>query len=498
MSAQALTPYPTNRATLGAVLLCVGCFSPANRQWGVGSQADDTGDTENDRGPSAATIAITPPSPTDEDTLTCTILNEAVDPDGDPVSYRYSWSLDGADAGLASATVSSSLTSGGQAWMCEVTPTDGTLDGPPATASVTIAVSDADGDGYTTAQGDCDDTDPAANPGEADDCSTTADDNCDGSDNNQDSLNCTVFYADNDGDGYGDAAVGRCRCYAAAGEVGNNTDCDDSNPGLHVCGDYTTTWGGEMILIAAGTFTMGGGLGDPESSYIDHEVTLSRDFWIGETEVTRSEWESWSGGVGWAYSTYACTGTTADCPTNMVSWYDVAQYANALSTAEGLTPCYLTDGTDLAVAYRTDPYSCPGYRLPTEAEWEYAGRAGEDTTYSGSNTAAAVAWTYATAYSLGTYSHEVAMLAPNAWGLHDLSGNVYEWVNDWYDAGSDYYASSPPSDPSGPAGPTPYHGARGGYWGDQADWAEVSARGGRTPSDRTFSIGFRLARSIVP
>ena len=179
-----------------------------------------------------------------------------------------------------------------------------------------------------------------------------------------------------------------------------------------------------MVRIPAGTFTMGGGAGD-------HQVTLTHDFWIGATEVTRGQWESYSANAGWEYSSmpdYPCTTSTtaSDCPADTVSWYDVAKYANALSATEGLTLCHLADGTDLASAYLANPYACPGYRLPTEAEWEYAARAGEDTTYSGSNASTDVAWTYENAYGVGTYAHEAATLAPNAWGLYDMSGNVID------------------------------------------------------------------------
>ena len=270
----------------------------------------------------------------------------------------------------------------------------------------------------------------------------------------------------------------------------------------------TTAWGSRMVHIPAGTFTMGGGAGDPEDDYVDHQVTLTHDFWIGATEITRGQWESDSGNAGWEYtSMYPCTTSTtaSDCPAASVSWYDVAKYANALSTTEGLTPCYLADGTVLAAAWLTDPYSCPGYRLPTEAEWEYAARAGEDTTYSGSNTSTDVAWTTENAYSVGTYAHEVATLAPNAWGLYDMSGNQWEWTNDWYDPAHGGYEDGI-SDVD-PAGPVTGSGEgnegsdrvyRGGGWGLDADRATVSYRY-RADTDYAYSdIGFRLSRSIVP
>ena len=393
---------------------------------------------------------------------------------------------------------------------------------------------DADGDNYGTTvvvdgsslscstgtgasnDDDCDDTSAAISPADAEITADGIDQDCDSVDQ---------CYTDADGDNYGTTVVvdgSSLSCSTGTGAA-VSTDCDDTSAAIspadaEVCADtldndcdglidtadpdcvvadYSTLWGSEMIVIPAGSYSMGSGRGDSSGSYIDHTVTLTHDFWIGQTEITRGQWESWSGGVGWAYSTsYPCTGTTTNCPTNQVSWYDVAQYANALSTAEGLTPCYLTDGTDLAAAYLSDPYSCPGYRLPTEAEWEYAARAGEDTTYSGSNTAADVAWTYETAYSLGTYSHEVAMLAPNAWGLYDMSGNQWEWTNDWYSSSYDGYGTgSAITDPPGPTSGS-FRVFRGGSWFNFADSASVACRSSYGLSYRGSFVAARLSRSI--
>ena len=280
-------------------------------------------------------------------------------------------------------------------------------------------------------------------------------------------------------------------------------DTGDSGTGA----DYVATSGGTMIFISAATFSMGSGMGDPGEDYIDHDVTLTHDFYLGQTEVTRGEWEANPASAGWAYRSvadgYPCTGTLADCPADTLSWYDAAKYVNWLSGEEGLDRCYLADGTDLAAAYLTDPYACTGYRLPTEAEWEYAARAGENTTYAGSNTAADVAWTYENAYSMGTNAHEGCSLSANAWGSCDMSGNVWEWTNDWDDAGHGGYADgSSDVDPAGPATGSAegYEGSsrviRGGGWSHNASYATVATRGSGTPSGAGNSFGFRLARSI--
>jgi formylglycine-generating enzyme required for sulfatase activity len=228
---------------------------------------------------------------------------------------------------------------------------------------------------------------------------------------------------------------------------------------------------------------MGSGAGDPYDYYPDHDVTLTHSFWIGRSEITQEAWEAWTA----ATNPSAFSG--ALLPVDTVSWTSAALYANALSTLEGLTLCYEADGSAMVTAYLADPYGCPGYRLPTEAEWEYAARAGVDTTYAGSNSASDVAWT--SEISSAT-THEACTLAENAWGTCDMSGNVWEWVNDWYGDAS----STSANDPAGPSTGSS-RVVRGGSWINSAGDATVAFRLLAGPEYGNYYLGFRLARSSL-
>ena len=320
-------------------------------------------------------------------------------------------------------------------------------------------------EGYAAVSTDCDDTRPAVNP--------DATELCDGTDND-----CNEAVDDVEGCDTGDTG-------ADTGDTGTDTG---SNPGV----GYTTDWGSEMVAIAPGSFWMGGGLADPDGSYRDHKVTLTRPFWLGRTELTQTEWAKWNGSADAAPSDHAAC---PDCPVEQVSWYDAAMYANALSEAEGLDPCYEADGTDMLGIYSWDPPSCLGYRFPTEAEWEYAARAGEDLEYAGSNNPAEVAWTTETS---GYETHDVCGLAANAWGLCDMSGNVFEWTGDLYGANYGGYGDGQDStDPPGPeVGDADWRVYRGGAFIFDAPASRPTYRDYVSPHNPAEEVGFRLARTV--
>jgi formylglycine-generating enzyme required for sulfatase activity len=244
----------------------------------------------------------------------------------------------------------------------------------------------------------------------------------------------------------------------------------------------------EWVLVKAGTFEMG----SPASEFArgneetQHRVTLTRDFYIQATEVTQGQFQDVMG-----YNPSSSTGCGRDCPVEQVSWHEAAAYCNALSSREGLGQCYGCNGSGRDVTcspsnrYST-PYSCSGYRLPTEAEWEYAARAG--TTGPSYGDLSAVAW-----YSdnSGDTTHRVGQKRANAWGLYDMLGNVWEWCHDW---GGDYPGGSV-TDPSGPdAGSSRV--IRGGSWYSNARNVRAAYRNGNTPGNRNRYFGLRPVRSI--
>ncbi len=240
--------------------------------------------------------------------------------------------------------------------------------------------------------------------------------------------------------------------------------------------DRSTSAGSiEMIRIKAGTFTMGSPFDEPErnDNEYPHLVTLSRDFWLGTTEVTQHQWQSVMGN-----NPAKIKGE--DHPVEMVSWNECARFCNALSQQEGLTPAYRI--SEESITWNRD---ADGYRLPTEAEWEYACRAGTTGPRSGDLDEMAVY-----ALNSGRLTRPVGTRKPNPWGLHDMYGNVWEWCWDQYQAD---YGSSPATDPTGPKGDT-YRIQRGGSWHRNPWDCRSAKRNGDTPVTRRNGLGFRVAR----
>ena len=178
---------------------------------------------------------------------------------------------------------------------------------------------------------------------------------------------------------------------------------------------------------------------------------------------------------------------TDDHPVVCVSWYDAVAYCNWLSMREGLKAAYRVRGNEVEWGLTAD-----GYRLPTEAEWEYGARGGKESKgfkYAGSNSAAEVGWYNANS---GDKMHPVGQKIPNELGIYDMSGNVWEWCWDWY--ASDYYAESPGPNPSGPsAGESRV--LRGGSWNNNANNLRVANRNRNRPTNSNNNRGFRLART---
>ncbi|OGF59329.1 MAG: hypothetical protein A2Y62_13655 [Candidatus Fischerbacteria bacterium RBG_13_37_8] len=290
--------------------------------------------------------------------------------------------------------------------------------------------------------------------------------------------------------------------------------------------EYQNETGIKFVMIPAGKFEMGSPADEPgrDKDETRHQVEISRSFYMSRYEITQGQWESLMGP-----SQSMFKGCGKNCPVERVNWFEAVAYANALSEKEGLEKCYELSGCSgkagtgiNCTSVLLNSLSCKGYRLPTEAEWEYAARAGSKTAiyvgnltikgdcnepkldkiacycgnsgvdYAGTEDCSNWAEEYNAQYKAqrcGT--HPVGQKEGNKWGLHDMLGNVWEWVWDWYGE----YSLSAVTDPLGPKSGS-YRVVRGGSWLNFAKICRSALRHKNDPANCiSHHHGFRLART---
>lgn len=274
--------------------------------------------------------------------------------------------------------------------------------------------------------------------------------------------------------------TGECEGGSSGATLGSTcvaaSDCSSGNCSRGVCAPPG------MVTVFGGTFTMGSaGLDALTDESPEHRVTLSRDFFVGATEVTVGQFEAVLG---------TSSGERPELPVTNVRWIDAVAFCNALSTASRLTQCYQLSGTTGLHEY--DP-NCSGFRLLTEAEYEYVLRAGTNSPYFCGTLPTCLRdhAVYAGAASGGVQPVQGSR-RPNPWGLYDIVGNAAEWVWDQYDPR--YYSRSPATDPAGPDDGSG-RVIRGGSYASSSLELRSSARASAAATTRSGEIGFRIARN---
>jgi len=286
---------------------------------------------------------------------------------------------------------------------------------------------------------------------------------------------------------------------------------DTAKPDVHQVdlassADMKASVPGKWITVTPALFKMGAGTNEPcmQSDEAQHYVTLKNKYSLQATEVTQAQFLAVMN-----YKPASITSCGSNCPVENVSWHEAAAYCNALSVRSGQKECYLCIGKDALVSCEEaygfkgkDIYTCPGYRLPTEAEWEHAYRAGTTTAYySGTNepsqctdcatkafNADKIGWYCANS---GKIPHAVGGKGSNAWGLFDMAGNVAEWCHDWYQMD---LGIKPMVDPVGTKGTGRVF--RGGSWQYYVRNLRAAHRDSMPPQGRAAYVGFRCGRTV--
>lgn len=321
----------------------------------------------------------------------------------------------------------------------------------------------------------------------------------------------------------------------ATTQASNNTATGAGANGANNSSSGTAGGGGPLVVadcqsgwcrIPAGEFVIGSPeeeCGHPPSEETQVQVTLTRSFLIGQYEVTQEQWQS----HGLPNPSVEFPNDpddrgnciAANCPVGKVNWFEAAGFSNLVSDAEGLQQCYQLSGctgamgegmtcTSMTIAAPTI-YDCAGYRLPTEAEWEYAARAGTTSPfYSGpmqpcpdlsscyaDPNLETIAWY---CFNSGKQTHPVGQLTPNGWGLYDMIGNIFEWTHSQFTPSG--YGTRPLVDPGGQAGPVTPTAARTMRGCSYSFWNSICRAAERSDYSMDLAFhtqGFRLARTLA-
>lgn len=245
----------------------------------------------------------------------------------------------------------------------------------------------------------------------------------------------------------------------------------------------------KVVEVQGGTFLMGLNTKNFPDEKPQHEITLSR-FYMSQYEILYDDYAAFCKTAGYSQP----TGTDGFPATNM-TWENAVMFCNWLSARDGFDKAYEIDRNDEKGIFNVKcNFLSNGYRLPTEAEWEYAAKGGhrsKDYNFSGSNSPYNIAWFSETYKGL---EHKPGELLPNELGIYDMSGNVAEWCWDYYS--DDYYSKSEKIDPKGPT--AIYDRVfRGGSRRDKIEYIQVSRRFHKNQKEKDLYIGFRVVRSKI-